>query len=287
MIGRRVPTEGRFKFAETVGDITFWAMIVLAVIGLILIFSKFFKKINVDAHFVKLIIVLEFISKSALINVHMGHLLYRFVDRIFGYDLMIMSKVISEVGVRGRLGGKLDEYKVPVLLLNANLFAVIIYLLSSVVNMIAKLAIRTPKTAQRLMLKNAFQSVHFIIMGATILDLLFYSGLQINNGISIGGSGTISLVICFLCMILTVFDLYHLISPIFVAKVDRIKVRLKNGTEEYKRVVNVERDFGTDGLEETSKLRSSKLFKSINPLFIVRFVLSQLFLAFSQTKTKT
>lgn len=44
--------------------------------------------------------------------------------------MWFMWKVVDEVGHRGRLGGRLDEYQLPVMMINANLLALIFYLVS-------------------------------------------------------------------------------------------------------------------------------------------------------------
>lgn len=110
------------------GTITVWLLFIIFCIGIILVSVKLFKNIDVDSQFVKLIVVLEFMARSSLINVNFGHLLFQFFDRIFSFDMWFMWKIIDERGIRGRLGGRLDEYKLPTLMINANMLALTFYL---------------------------------------------------------------------------------------------------------------------------------------------------------------
>lgn len=136
------------------GTITVWLLFLAFCFGILLIFTKFFKKVNVDNYFVKLVVVLEFLARSSLINIHFGHLLYQFFDRIFTFDMWFMWKIVDETGIRGRLGGRLDEYRVPLLVVNANILAMAVYLASAILALSVKIILRTPKTTRQLQVKN-------------------------------------------------------------------------------------------------------------------------------------
>lgn len=105
-------------------------LFVLVCIGIILIFFKIFCRVDVDIHFAKLIVVSEFMAKTSLINVNLGHLLYQFFDRIYNLDMWLMWDVTDETTFRGSLGGKLDEYNISMLSLNSSFLAIACYLVS-------------------------------------------------------------------------------------------------------------------------------------------------------------
>jgi hypothetical protein len=176
-VGRSVPSQKRVNFSMTMGGITLWIMIIVFFLGIIFLFTKLFKNIDIDTQFIKLVMTIEFLARSALININFGHLLFQFFDKIFSFDTWFMWRVIDEKGLRGRLGGRLDEYRVPLLLVNANLIATGIYLISSIINLGSKIIIKKPKNLEQINKKNAIQAIHFLIMGATIQDVIFYGSI--------------------------------------------------------------------------------------------------------------
>ena len=66
----------------------------------------------------------------SLINVNFGHLLTIVFDRLIAFDLFFFKDVYSEVGKRKLLGGKLDDYRIPVLMINSSLIVTIIYMVN-------------------------------------------------------------------------------------------------------------------------------------------------------------
>jgi hypothetical protein len=257
---RRVPSESKIDLARTMGTITAWMLFISFTIGVLMLFTKLIRNFNIDNQFVKLIVVFEFMTRISLVNVNFGHILLQYFDKIFAFDLWFMRNLISEKGIRGRLGGKLDEYKIPILMINANVLALAFYLISFVLSTVISLIKRSDKKLTKMI-----NSIHFIIFGATVLDLVFYSSLQVSKGLSISKTGGIvSLVLCLLSLIIIVFDLYRLIRPVMTQQ-----------NIENKQNMNAQSRFMNSGFKKDSELNDKLSLKLLNPLFIIRFVLCQ------------
>lgn len=269
------------------GTITVWLLFLAFCFGILLIFTKFFKKVNVDNYFVKLVVVLEFLARSSLINIHFGHLLYQFFDRIFTFDMWFMWKIVDETGIRGRLGGRLDEYRVPLLVVNANILALAVYLASAILALSVKIILRTPKTTRQLQVKNIVESFHFLVLGGTILDITFYSTLQLRKGFTTQSTGAIvSLCLCIVSLLFAVFDIFNIFKPIFVNHSDKIKVLDSHKKEVTRLRSNPELKFCLGGYHHVDGVSSSRIMRSLNPLFVLRFILSQFMISLFQENTK-
>lgn len=131
--GRRVPTTGQVDFAKYSGEGAQYYLLGLLGIGILLMFVKLCFKVEVDIHFAKLIVVSEFLARTSLINVNLGHLLYQFFDRIFNLDMWFMWDVTNEEAYRGRLGGKLDQYNISMLTVNSSFLAMAAYLVRKII----------------------------------------------------------------------------------------------------------------------------------------------------------
>lgn len=105
-------------------------MFSLFIIGILLSIMKIWIPIDFDGHYLKLLVLIEFMSRAALINVNYGYLLTLFYDKIFNFDTLFMWRLIDEKEVRGRLGGKLDGYRVPLMVLNSIPLPLIAYLVN-------------------------------------------------------------------------------------------------------------------------------------------------------------
>lgn len=143
---RAIPGEKLYNAAETLGTIATWCVFIILCIGILLCFLKLIRPIQIDTHYIKLVVMLEFLVRTALINVNFGFLMFQFFDRLIEYDIWFNWKITSESGIRRRLSGKLDEYKIPVLLINGNILALCFYLGSAIINGIVNIALRLPKT---------------------------------------------------------------------------------------------------------------------------------------------
>jgi hypothetical protein len=237
------------------GTIAVWILFLVFCAGIILVLTKFIKNVSIDNEFVKLIVVLEFLARSSLVNVNMGHLLYQFFDKLFSFDLWFMWNIASEKGIRGMLGGKLDEYKMPILMINSNLLALAIYLASSIVTNSIKLIYKNPQTTKQLRLKTIIQNVHFLVMGATILDITFYTSIQIFKGFTITKfSGIISLVLSLIAMLSIIYDIYLMTMSIIKTKKKKtIRVSDSKGTQLNKNITDPFSQFS----EGESKVKKS------------------------------
>lgn len=128
--GRQVPSDWEIDFAKFSGTTVQYYFFFLLALGALLIFAKLLFRVEVDIHFAKLIVVTEFLARTSLINVNLGHLLYQFFDRVFNLDMWLMWDVTNEESYRGSLGGKLDEYSISMLTVNSSFLALSVYLVS-------------------------------------------------------------------------------------------------------------------------------------------------------------
>lgn len=130
--------------------------------------------------------------------------------------------------------------------------------------------------------KTVIQSVSFVIMGITILDVLFYSIVQIFKGINkTNGAGVISLILSILGLALACFDLTQLAYFSFRSEnaVTAHKENKENMATE--KVNNVNENYidlqkVTYSEESVSK---SRLVKSLNIAFLLRFAVAHVIIS--------
>lgn len=293
----RVPRESKINFALAMGTFTLWFIAIAFCLGGILCLSKFIIQIDIDIHFVKMIIVLEFLARSSLINVNFGYLLAVFLDKLFSFDLIFMWQITDESKFRGSLGGKLDEYQVPVLMINSNLFALSLYLVSAVTRMIVNKIFSKSKQIKAYKFKKAIQSIHFLIMGATILDITFYSGVQIMSMFKVGATvGVVTIFLCIFANVVVFYDIYNLFKNVGVDPDDIKPIEFNAGVEGFEserstkvtvKPITPEHRFTNTNLKSDANKSTAEviMLQLINPLYVVRFVIIQYLIAYLQNRS--
>ena len=117
-------------------------------------------------------------------------------------------------------------------------------------------------------------------MGTTILDVTFYSSLQIFNQFTTGsGVAVLSLVLSFLCLLLIAWDIYKLMSPVFNLSIK--KFRVDDGRKDSLielTYASAQTNFSIHGFRE----HNHWTLRLINPIFVIRLVISQYFISLAQ-----
>lgn len=146
--------------------------------------------------------------------------------------------------------------------------------------MVTILVLRKPKTTKQVHFRKSISSIHFLIMGGTILDVTFYSCIQLTKGFTESASiAVISLFICLASTAFLAFDLFNFIAPIYRITIKKYKVREEGYTSLVARSITTpEAIYVASGYKSTK----SRLIRSVNPLYVVRFMISQYFIALCQ-----
>lgn len=117
-------------------------------------------------------------------------------------------------------------------------------------------------------------------MGSTILDVTFYSSLQIFNQFTAGsGIAVLSLLLSFICLLFIAWDIYKLMSPVFNLSIK--KFRVNDGRKDSQielTYASAQTNYSMHGFRE-NKLWTLRL---INPIFVVRLIISQYFISLAQ-----
>ena len=117
-------------------------------------------------------------------------------------------------------------------------------------------------------------------MATTILDVTFYSSLQIFNQFTAGsGIAVLSLVLSFICLLFIIWDIYKLISPAFRLSIKKFKVAdgRKDSLIELT-YASAQTMFSIHGFRENENW----MIRLINPVFVIRLVISQYFISLAQ-----
>jgi hypothetical protein len=109
-------------------------------------------------------------------------------------------------------------------------------------------------------------------MGTTILDVTFYSSLQIFNQFTAGsGIGALSLVLSFICLLFIAWDIYKLMSPVFRLSIK--KFRVDDGRKDSMielTYASAQTMFSIHGFREDKHWT----LRLINPIFVIRLIIS-------------
>ena len=282
LVGRKTPGKGDMDFAKNMGTIAKVLAIIIIVLGFTATFIKFMsKKTDVDGAYLILVSVIKFFVRGALVNVNFGVLLSLFFDKLFGFDLNLMKKFINEGKFRGSLGGKYDEYLIPVLALNTIPLALVVYLISAITNLVVRFVAKKPTT------RLGVQKVHMTIFALTSLDLAFYSCLGLfhhkfwKSGNSVGSY--LSFLLGLITFGMVVYDFVLLGISSWKCSDD-----LATGSKNKLEVIKAEGDdqtsfqkFSYSNMKKDA-VEKSKLARMLNFVFLMRLVLMQLLVCNAQ-----
>lgn len=140
------------------------------------------------------------------------------------------------------------------------------------------------KVSKTIKYKRAIQSISFVIMGITILDVIFYSTVQISKGLSkTANGGAISLFFAGLGLIFAAIDLIQLCYFSF-----QETNTVADNTSESDQVGNntIYRAFASITYRKEA-VAKSKLVRSLNVFFLLRFAVSQLIISIFQNNSGT
>lgn len=115
----------------------------------------------------------RFISKLPLITVNYGNLLSLFMDNIFEQDIQLMFNLKDEFGTRPEMLGKLEEYFIPSLAINAIIIQLSLYFITYVLNVAGYF--------MKNKLGKIFQVIHYGVMSVTMIDILTYCFVETNK----------------------------------------------------------------------------------------------------------
>lgn len=87
-------------------------------------------------------------------------------------------------------------------------------------------------------------------------------------------------------LLFAVFDIFNIFKPIFVNHSDKIKVLDSHKKEVTRLRSNPELKFCLGGYHHVDGVSSSRIMRSLNPLFVLRFILSQFMISLFQENTK-
>jgi hypothetical protein len=177
IIGRRFPSEKALNFATKFGKAVRWVLFGLFVLSILMSFALATKKVEFPGVLMRTTLLYGFISQMPIIPANYGYLLSRFYDEIYKFHLMTMFKIVKEGEFRGPLEGKLDEYRLPVMVINSIPIQVVLFVLSSLVyTVLPKKNKKEPSY-----LKKISNNFHYIILSWTVLDVVFFGSLQVFN----------------------------------------------------------------------------------------------------------
>lgn len=123
-------------------------------------------------------------------------------------------------------------------------------------------------------------------MGITILDVLFYSSVQLSKGLSkTANGGWISLILAGLGLTFAIFDLIQLCYFSFKQQ-NKVKDHETDSNLKVKQISNnnIYRKFASISYRKES-VAKSKLVRSLNAFFLIRFAASQLIISLLQNSS--
>jgi hypothetical protein len=270
--GRRAPSDKSLKFATNFGKFFKWLMVGLCVMAIVLSLVSKLRQ-GLTGHLIKLFFLIEFFSSIAFIPINFGFLLINFLDEVVKFDFLLMWKIINERKFRGSLGGKFDEYSIPVLALNTTLLPLVLYVLSSLINIISKRK------------NSSYSSIHLVILAVTYSDVVLYGSLEVFNhnpfkkGNSFGS--ILSYILALAGLVLAAIDFVNFLK----ATVSSGKKRSPTVETNPESKSSAYEEFAITGLAKDSE-SSKSLAKFINFGYIVRFILTQIVIALFQGSPK-
>lgn len=124
-----------------------------------------------------------------------------------------------------------------------------------------------------------------MIMAVCIPDIVFYTSVELSHTSIITNEWTkISFAACLASLAFMMFDLCCLIWPICEPKSKKYTVKDRNGSSFEYKYENSWRRFSLMNYKHVEGQYSKRMLRSVNPLFFLRFVVSQLFIALLQEK---
>lgn len=125
---KKVPDQDRINLALTIGRIIRGFIYFMIIFCGILLFSQFAIPQSFQAHYFKFWMLVKFVIRAGLINVNFGYLLTRVFDKIFGIELALMFNIIEDDSLYRFESGKISNYNVSPLIINAAPIGIILYL---------------------------------------------------------------------------------------------------------------------------------------------------------------
>ena len=209
IIGYEEPSNSKTENAKLLGVIAKSICLFLLTVGLTVSLARI-NHWNTDfiPGFFRLSLVFSLIVKVSLIDIDLGYYTQAFFDQLYEIDILMMIGFTDERQVKIPMGGKLDEYMVPVMSLNSILLNMVIYLAVILIDGAILMKIIQKKT------RKVAERIQMILMALSITTILFYGqiSLRFQSITHNGAIGTISWVITLVMLIHIAYKIYTFIA---------------------------------------------------------------------------
>ena len=180
--GKMVPDDSHLKIAGLLGTISRYLILGVVALGAILVVVH--EVVKPDLHLIgtyfRFVTLLQFICKIPLFNTNFGSYLLAFFDEIYKIDIFFMRKIWDEKEYRIQVSRKIDEYLVPVLIINSIPVPMVLFLVSSLANLVLDSLISASKAVPNKVVQ-LLKALHFLIVSLTLLNVMFYGLVAVMN----------------------------------------------------------------------------------------------------------